>query len=488
MKAIMVMFDSLNRHFLPNYGNQWVKAPNFRRLANQAVTFDQAWIGSMPCMPARRELHTGRYNFLHRSWGPLEPFDDSAPDLLKNHGIYSHHVTDHQHYFEDGGATYHERYSSWEFARGQEGDPWKGQVEDPTVPAGSINQQSPKARQDWVNRSYMRSESAQPQAQTFDAGLEFIRTNASEDHWFLQIETFDPHEPFFAMQQWKDKYLHGWVSPHFDWPKYERVREDPKTVAHVQYEYAALLSQCDHYLGQVLNYMDDHHMWSDTMLIVNTDHGFLLGEHDWWAKCRMPFYNEIARTPFFIWDPRIGNAGERRRSITQMMDLPATLLEFFGVEIPKDMIGMPLRDVISEDIPIREFALFGIFGGHVNITNGRYVYMRSASDGRANKPLFHYTQMPTHIDSLFSVEEMKTMTKHPGFSFTKNTPVMKIDASLKEWWWEDFETMLFDLKVDPGQKTPLANSKVEKQMVDAMTALMKSNDAPSEQFERPGLL
>ena len=114
--------------------------------------------------------------------------------------------------------------------------------------------------------------------------------------------------------------------------------------------------------------------------------------------------------------------------------------------------------------------------------------MRSASDGKANKPLFHYTQMPTHIDSLFSVEEMKTMTKHPGFSFTKNTPVMKIDASLKEWWWEDFETMLFDLQVDPGQKTTLANSKVEKQMVDAMTALMKSIDAPSEQFERLGLL
>ena len=34
-------------------------------------------------MPARRELHTGRLNFLHRSWGPLEPFDDSMPEILK---------------------------------------------------------------------------------------------------------------------------------------------------------------------------------------------------------------------------------------------------------------------------------------------------------------------------------------------------------------------------------------------------------------------
>ena len=37
-------------------------------------------------MPARRELHTGRYNFLHRSWGPLEPFDDSMPQLLDDNG------------------------------------------------------------------------------------------------------------------------------------------------------------------------------------------------------------------------------------------------------------------------------------------------------------------------------------------------------------------------------------------------------------------
>ena len=78
MKAIMVMYDSLNRHMLPNHGCDWTLAPNFARLAERAVTFDNHYVGSMPCMPARREMHTGRYNFLHRSWGPHEPFDDST--------------------------------------------------------------------------------------------------------------------------------------------------------------------------------------------------------------------------------------------------------------------------------------------------------------------------------------------------------------------------------------------------------------------------
>ncbi len=123
MKAIMIMYDSLNRHMLAPYGCEWTKTPNFERLAERCVTFDKCYVGSLPCMPARREIHTGRYNFLHRSWGPMEPYDDSMPEILKRNGIYSHLISDHYHYWEDGGCTYHNRYSSWENVRGQEGIP-----------------------------------------------------------------------------------------------------------------------------------------------------------------------------------------------------------------------------------------------------------------------------------------------------------------------------------------------------------------------------
>ena len=128
MKAIMVMFDSLNRHMLPPYGCDWVHAPNFSRLAQRTLVFENSYICSMPCMPARRDLHTGRPNFLHRSWGPLEPFDDSTPRILRRNGIGSHLCSDHYHYWETGGATYHTQYSTWQFFRGQEGDPWMGQA------------------------------------------------------------------------------------------------------------------------------------------------------------------------------------------------------------------------------------------------------------------------------------------------------------------------------------------------------------------------
>ena len=88
MNVIMVMYDSLNKRMLEPYGCDWVKTPNFSRLAKKALRFENSYVGSMPCMPARREMHTGRYNFLHRSWGPIEPFDDSMPELLKDNGVH----------------------------------------------------------------------------------------------------------------------------------------------------------------------------------------------------------------------------------------------------------------------------------------------------------------------------------------------------------------------------------------------------------------
>ena len=50
MKAIMIMYDSLNRHMLAPYGCEWTKTPNFERLAERCVTFDKCYVGSLPCI------------------------------------------------------------------------------------------------------------------------------------------------------------------------------------------------------------------------------------------------------------------------------------------------------------------------------------------------------------------------------------------------------------------------------------------------------
>ena len=101
-------------------------------------------------------------------------------------------------------------------------------------------------------------------------------------------------------------------------------------------------------------------------------------------------------------------------------------MSYFGVPILPDMQGHDLEKTLLDDTPVRQYALFGMFGAQVNITDGRYVYMRSPVDG--NAPLYNYTLMPTHMRQMFSVEEMRSATMFTGFSFTKGVPVMRIKS------------------------------------------------------------
>lgn len=507
MRCVMVMFDSLNRHMLPPYGCDWTHAPNFMRLAERTVGFTNSYVCSMPCMPARRDFHTGRPNFLHRSWGPIEPFDDSVPEMLREAGIHTTLISDHYHYWEDGGATYHNRYSTWQSYRGQEGDPWIGQVADEpeggqvqSVADGSHGHRE----QDRINRKHIRSEDDFPQSRTFAAGLDFIERNKNEQDWFLQIETFDPHEPFFSPDRFKELYpdhYSDYSGPDFDWPPYRPTLESERggLVEHARHEYASLLSMCDDRLGRVLDMFDRHEMWEDTMLIVWTDHGFLLGEHESWAKCWAPFYNEVARTPFFVWDPRSAKRGQWREALVQpSIDLGPTLLGLFQVDPTPEMLGADLAETISSDAPVRDAAIYGIAGGQVNVTDGRYVYMRACVSDPS--PRFEYTLMPTHKCSRFSVQELAAGTELVGpFRFTKGCPVLKIpcdeiynrpptgDPCIDTIRSRIHETLLYDLSLDSEQSSPITDSAVEEKMVAHLMHLMCEADAPSEQYARLGL-
>src|SRR5437867_1769359 len=263
MRVVFVLFDSLNRTAMSCYSKTHVHTPNFARFAQRAVTFDSHFVGSLPCMPARRDLHTGRLNFLHRSWGPLEPFDNSFPEMLRDARIHSHLVTDHMHYFEDGGATYHGRFRTWDFIRGQEYDPWKAMVQPPLERfrekynakhydfAKVDMAKGWKRLQHAINREWMQEEKDFCLPRCFDGAFEFLDLNRGADDWFLQLECFDPHEPFHAPSRFKDQYRTGWNGGVLDWPHYEKATDSKEEIAEIRANYAALVTARDHYFGRL---------------------------------------------------------------------------------------------------------------------------------------------------------------------------------------------------------------------------------------------
>ncbi|MDG2475174.1 MAG: sulfatase [Paracoccaceae bacterium] len=495
MKAVFVLLDSLNRNALKSYSDESnILTPNFKRFEERCITFDNHYVGSLPCIPARRDLHTGRINFLHRSWGPLEPFDDSFPEILKTNEIYSHIVTDHHHYFADGGATYHQRYSSWELVRGQAIDRWKAEVNPNTDFFQSAYHKVQQHRKNYmINRQYMIKEEDYCTPQVFYAAEEFLNKNKDEDNWLLQIECFDPHEPFHAPKRFRELYPTDYEGPILDWPIYARVKETANEISEIRANYASLVTMVDEYFGSLLNYFDEHDLWNDTALIVTTDHGFLLGEHDWWAKNRMPVYNEIARIPLMIYHPDFSSkGGSRRNNLTQTTDIMPTILDIFNLSVPKDVIGKSLLQLLESDRKIRDSLIFGYFGASCNITDGKHIYFRYP-DKMIAEDLWEYTLMPTRMTSRFSIEELACATLSNPFSFSKGLKLLKLRPRVSEngeaievqgMSFEDTSSNLFDVLKDPKQQSPKNDPVIVNYLLEEMYQHLKLSDAPEEIFVR----
>ena len=501
MRAILLIFDSLNLRALECYGGSEIATPNFKRLASKCTTFDNHYVGSLPCMPARRDIHTGRLSFLHRSWGPLEPFDTSVFETLRKENIYSHLITDHYHYFEDGAGNYHTRYDSYAFLRGQEGDKWVPTLNAPVekwknqyhekqhnFTPGSLQMQN------MANRERIVEESDFSSTQCFDEAINFVDTYASADNWLLQIETFDPHEPFVAPPGYRAKYELD-KQPVFDWPHYDRYIDGLPENDLLRDNYKALIQHCDTQLGRLLDKLDALNSWEDTALIVTTDHGFLLGEHEWWAKNRMPCFNEVANIPLFIHHPEhAAQAGTRRDTLTQTIDIMPTLLDCFSQSLEfKTTAKSILPSVADAKLALRDTIIYGYFGGAVNITDGRYTYMRYPENMSATH-LNEYTLMPAHMLSPFSKVELENSTFCNDLEFANGYPVLRVPVQESSHWFnshgpggmEDCTSVLFDLAADPGQLTPLNDEHLESRFADQIEQQIKLNDAPEEAFERLG--
>ena len=346
-----------------------------------------------------------------------------------------------------------------------------------------------------INREFIKDEEDFTSVRCFTKASEFLDLNRDADSWFLQVETFDPHEPFFAPGRFREAFPTNYRGPIFDWPPYAKLDEEPDEVAELRANYCAVLALCDHQLGRLLDEFDRRNMWDDTALVVTTDHGFLLGEHDWWAKNRMNMYEEVAHIPLFLWHPGFASqGGSRRQALTQNIDLMATFLDLFGITPPAEVQGRSLLPVLGKDQQLREAALFGYFGGAINVTDGRYTYFRYPGDLESQE-IYQYTVMPTHLASLFAPEELSTATLAPPFPFTKGVPTLRVPVTDRSPMYRNYgpgalvdcETVLFDLRTDPDQLAPIRDPAVEDHLSRQMAAMMAATDAPPEAFARVGL-
>ncbi len=492
MRAIFVILDTLRCDYLEPYGNTWVQTPNIARLADRSIVCDNHWVGSLPCMPARREFMTGRHNFLERGWGPLEPFDDVLPAQLRQtqpKPVFSHLITDHYHYFYLGGEGHNSAFDSWQFERGQEKDLWISRVDLPALPE-TLNQPFQR-RQHELNRMPQREEHEFSGPRCIEHAINWLDDNKDSDNWFLQLELFDPHEPFYVVQEYLDLYGDTWDRPLYDWPSYGECQDDPAAIEHIRKCYAALLTMTDRWLGKLWDQLDRLGRWEDTVVVLTTDHGTMLGEHDYWMKTVMPVYNEIARIPLIVHLPGDERAGARVSGLTQSTDLMPTFLDWFGAPLPPHLHGRSLRPALEADKTIHDSLLYGYFGMATNITDGQHTYFRNPLTPDA---IVHaYTAMPTQFHNFIPREQLAQAEMGRFLGHTYNIPLFKIPQIVPPpLGYRDGETYhprndLYNLATDPEQAQPLTDPATEAHLCDLMREHFARVAAPQEQAERLGI-
>ncbi|HEX2863170.1 MAG TPA: sulfatase [Deinococcales bacterium] len=499
LNVVFIQIDSLNRHLMGCYGNPGVRTPNLDALAGRAVRLDGHFTGSLPCMPARREIWAGSEEMWWRPWGPLEPWDRPVAHEAGKAGVTTGLVTDHYHLLEWGAHDYVYDFASYEFVRGHEFDNFRTDPPDAELLADLPDwarlmvSRRPETLQYVKNVQGVIREEDFFAPRVMTAAARWLERNRNQERFYLHVDSFDIHEPFHVPEPYRSMYTDLDYRAFDPWPRYGRVDDPeqpftPDALAWLRAQYAGKLTMTDAWLGRVFDALDRHGLWEETAVIVTTDHGHYLGEHGRIGKPASPLWAEMTHIPCLACLP--GVAAGSTGAVTQTVDHYATILELLGVPVPREEFihSRSFAPVLQgERAAHREQAVFGYASDRQGITRDGWTLLRD-QDGTAADAHW-YSLTVGQLDSRSF--EARTGRAHafeltPGF-FVPGVPMpqwrMPAGGARKAAPRPD---LLYHDAEDPGQAVNLAETHPEKvrELEAALAGHLRAVGAPEEQFRR----
>jgi arylsulfatase A-like enzyme len=497
MNIILVLIDSVNRSALSAYGGTEFATPNIEAFAKRARRFDNHFVGSLPCMPARREIFAGFSGMQWRPWGPLEPFDLRLPKLLETAGYTTAIVTDHYHYWEESANGYIQSFQGAEFIRGHELDFWEPLVPEDELPdwVRNIEKWRPGyGRKYYSNIRQFQDETDFFPAKVMTAAADWLKKPRAANPFFLQVESFDVHEPFDVPEPYASLYGDASARDRFTlWPPYQDAarqadffeQASEEELAFVRSQYGAKLTMTDRWFGKLLETLDDLDLWKDTAIIVTTDHGHDLGERGGYGK-QFPHFDSHANIPLMVWHPDHQSKGDNVTSLTSTVDIFASVLEMAGVARPAQSHSHSFVPLLKGDASqARETVIYGTFGQGICCTDGEWTLIQPPD---RTKPLHAYsTMIPT------TIEPQDRAIDHGNYIPGVSMPQWKIPISPDgpgDRRALDSEPLLYNRRIDPRQETNLwaKESGQQTRMRRLMRDQLQRYGSPEELFQRLGLV
>ncbi|MFV0379570.1 MAG: sulfatase [Anaerorhabdus sp.] len=495
MKTILILLDTLRKDCLKIYNDE-SKAitPNIDILANDSVVFDNHCTGSMPCMPARRDILTGNLDFFERFWAGLEPFDLPLTHNLSDSGVKTHIITDHYHYWEIGGEGYLQSYDTFEMIRGNETDPYianYANIEAPDKLNGNFKKQFE------INLNSFKSKEDYPTVKTFLSAADFMEKNIDREDFFLQIEGFDPHEPFATPKEFLDLYgiSEDDLKEYYNSPKYGECTDTEEELEFIRNKYLANVSFADYAVGIILTKLKKLKIYDECTIILTTDHGLHLGEHNVMGKGTANLYNEVSEIPLLIKTAK--NDHFRVNNFTQNIDLMPTILDMYNVNLETKINGCSLKPLLNRDksYMTRECAVSGYHGASVMLKSNEYTLF-VAPVREDNTPLFHYSAMPSMFRGYFGAKRSllpidPKYIESGHFLSKSKMPVYKVPFAfegVKSFHVNKHIVSQLFKNSDVEQLNPIVDKVVEERLKIKLVEIMSDLDVPQEQYQRLGLI
>ena len=395
---LVVLVDQLSAQFLPTYGHRVVRAPRLTGLAARSIVFDSAYCAAPLCGPARASLYTGQRPSRIGVYDNATEFAASVPTFghaLRAVGYRTalagklHFIgPDQLHGFEERlTADIYPAGFDWtpDWTRPlTERLPWYHTM-DPVLEAGTVE-------------TAMQIDFDEEVAFRSVRHLQDLARSRSDDPWCFLVSFTHPHDPWEVREEHWDLYdpaaidlpavpalPYDSADPHSrrvrDMIGVDEARLTDAQVRHARHGYYAAVSYVDSKIGSLLDALESTGQADDTVVVVLSDHGEMLGERGLWYK--MTFFEPAVRVPLLVAAP--GRLAPRRvASSVSVTDLAPTLLELAGAE-PLEGDGVSLAPLLGGvSAPARpvlaEYLAEGVQAPAVMVRHGRYKYVACPGD------------------------------------------------------------------------------------------------------------
>jgi len=372
MNIVVIVLDTLRAKHLGCYGNTKIRTPNIDAFDKRSVRFMRAYPESLPTIPVRRALHTGRRAYPFRDykslkwgtvylpgWQPIADEEDTLAEDLANAGYQTGFVCTTQHCWNPG-YNFQRGFWQWEFVRGYSGeDRWHSPF---SVPRNSMKRYGDptelmkrphaggRAPMVLANRGIVMKDEETATARAFKWAGKFLEDNR-EHPFYLMIDSFAPHEPWEA----PEKYYLMYGDPDYDGVKHLGSCYGPadsyseKEIEYMNAQYSGLVTHVDRWFGEFLHKLDSLGLAENTAVLFISDHGtnFCDNPRNVIGKPANAMYPGVMQLPFLVRTPDEANAGTVRNELVYNLDLTATVYDLAGITSKDGIHGQSVLPLVQ---------------------------------------------------------------------------------------------------------------------------------------------